>query len=291
MIMFVGSVFSPYYFWSGRNNPDAHCAFNVALYGKGVKRWSMTERPEKAVHRDKTNFVVGPSAMHWDGNALVLEVDEISAPLPYRLKGRIRLSPTAITDTAFQLDPHARHRWWAVAPVARIEVAFDKPDCKWTGHGYFDTNMGSEPLEAGFTEWDWSRADLDDGAAVLYDSIDKADGRSSIGVRFDKSGKATQFEPPERRTLSSSLWRIRRFVQAEDGAANVPPAEVTRTLEDTPFYARSELETHLLGQRVPAVHESLDLKRFDHWTTRLMLPFRMPRNVFWGLKPRDPIGR
>ena len=288
MIMFVGSVFSPYYVWAGRNDPDDHCAFNVALYGKGVKRWTMTERPRKAVFRDRRNFVVGPSAMQWDGDALRLEIDEVGAPLPHRIRGRVRLSPQAVTDTAFQLDDRARHRWWAIAPVSRIEVEFDRPACRWSGHGYFDTNMGTEPLEAGFAEWDWSRADLEDGAAVLYDSIDRQGGRSSIAVRFDGSGKADLFEPPERRILPSTLWRIRRSVQADEGADGAPAATVRRTLEDTPFYARSELETHLLGQRAPAVHESLDLGRFDHWTTRLMLPWRMPRNIFSG-PPRTPI--
>ncbi len=34
LIAFIGSVFSPYYAWSGRRSPDNHCALNVALYGR-----------------------------------------------------------------------------------------------------------------------------------------------------------------------------------------------------------------------------------------------------------------
>ena len=33
VIAFVGSVFSPYYAWTGRRDPLNHCAVNVALYG------------------------------------------------------------------------------------------------------------------------------------------------------------------------------------------------------------------------------------------------------------------
>ena len=33
IIAFVGSVFSPYYHWSGRAEPENHVAINVALYG------------------------------------------------------------------------------------------------------------------------------------------------------------------------------------------------------------------------------------------------------------------
>ena len=48
IIAFVGSVFSPYYKWArGRRQPPDpahHCALNVALYGRGGKRWAMTWR-------------------------------------------------------------------------------------------------------------------------------------------------------------------------------------------------------------------------------------------------------
>jgi carotenoid 1,2-hydratase len=52
---------------------------------------------------------------------------------------------------------------------------------------------------------------------------------------------------------------------------------VRRTLEDTPFYARSVLQTRLLGQDAIAVHESLSLDRFRNPIVQAMLPFRMPR--------------
>ncbi|MEM6934772.1 MAG: carotenoid 1,2-hydratase, partial [Pseudomonadota bacterium] len=53
--------------------------------------------------------------------------------------------------------------------------------------------------------------------------------------------------------------------------------EIIRTLEDSPFYMRSEVVTDICGERVHAVHESLDLDRFAHPIVKLMLPFRMPR--------------
>jgi carotenoid 1,2-hydratase len=49
-----------------------------------------------------------------------------------------------------------------------------------------------------------------------------------------------------------------------------------RTVEDTPFYARSLLTD---GASSPAhvVHESLSLERFRSPWVQSMLPFRMPR--------------
>ena len=41
IIAFIGSVFSPYYAWSGRTDPYNHCAINLALYGPRSSRWAM----------------------------------------------------------------------------------------------------------------------------------------------------------------------------------------------------------------------------------------------------------
>jgi carotenoid 1,2-hydratase len=74
--------------------------------------------------------------------------------------------------------------------------------------------------------------------------------------------------------LPRTLWRIRRPTRSEDGHARV-----VKTLEDTPFYSRSVIETTLLGERATAVHESLDLDRFAHPSMYAMLPFKVPRKL------------
>jgi carotenoid 1,2-hydratase len=50
-------------------------------------------------------------------------------------------------------------------------------------------------------------------------------------------------------------------------------------LEDTPFYARSNVAGRLLGENILAFHESLDLDRFDSRWVEVLLPFRMPRRA------------
>ena len=61
-----------------------------------------------------------------------------------------------------------------------------------------------------------------------------------------------------------------------------PTAEVAivRTLEDAPFYARSELLTDVDGLSCATVHESLSMHRFVAPWVQCMLPFRMPR-ITW----------
>jgi carotenoid 1,2-hydratase len=73
--------------------------------------------------------------------------------------------------------------------------------------------------------------------------------------------------------LPSTLWRVERRTRVDAQSS----ARVIATLEDTPFYARSVLETKLLGETATAMHESLCLDRFNSRWVQTLLPFRIPR--------------
>jgi carotenoid 1,2-hydratase len=271
VIAFLGSVFSPYYAWSGRGDPLNHSAVNVVLYGR-PGAWAMTERPRGRVARDATSLAIGPSSLHWDGTTLTIRVAEVTSPLPSRLSGTIRVRPAGITPGPFTLDAEGRHRWWPLSPASRIEVAFDRPSLRWSGDAYFDTNDGDVPLEDSFRSWTWSRSTLKRGAAILYD-VERRDGsRQDLSLRFDPDGTPQPIEPPVPARLPPTLWRLNRGTRSDDGAASV-----LRRFEDAPFYSRSLLSARICGEAVRPVHEALDLDRFTHPLVRLMLPFRMPR--------------
>ncbi len=283
IIAFVGSVFSPYYAWARQRGAAAaedFCAINVALYG-ATKRWALTERGYAALQRDRNQLRVGPSAVRWDGQCLEVEIDEITMPVPSRLRGTVRLYPPALSEQEFALDRGARHMWWPAAPRSRVEVDMQNPGLSWQGDGYFDANRGCEPLEQRFVSWDWSRAMLGDGrCAVLYNRTIRDEPAQSLGLCFDGSGEIEPFEPPPNVELAKTrAWRIARATQCDPGY--IPG--IDRTLEDTPFYARSLVNTQLLGQPVTAMHESLSLERFRQPWVRLLLPFRMPRRA--GRRP------
>jgi len=275
IIAFVGSVFSPYYAWAGRRDPLNHCALNVALYGKSGHRWAMTERRKSAVVRSRDAFTIGPSTLHWDGAALRVEIDEPTIPFFGRIRGTVTLQPSAFAARSFTLDDNRRHTWAPLSPVSRIEVALDKPALRWSGPAYLDSNRGSESLEAGFRYWDWSRASLGTETAVLYDVTMRGGGRRSLALVFDDNGEVREIDVPPSVRLPRTGWTMPRSTQSEDGQARV-----VKTLEDSPFYARSLVASRLLGQPVTAIHESLHLDRFRSPIVRSMLPYRMPRQ-FW----------
>ncbi len=269
-------MFSPYYAWAGRTDPENHLCLNVCLYGPKA-RWAMTERPAWTGERTADSFRIGPSRIWRDGDAYHVEIAERSVPHLSKIRGRVTIRPEGINTRMFDLDAPKRHQWRPIAPSARVEVDLAQPEQKWTGHAYLDSNRGAEPLEVGFPRWDWSRTALRDGCAVLYD-ITRRDGTDlSMALRFGKDGSVREEEAPPRLDLPRTLWRVTRRVQADKGAE---PKEVRR-LEDAPFYARAELRTRLFGEDATAVHETVDGDRFAARWVKLLLPFRMPRAAFF----------
>jgi carotenoid 1,2-hydratase len=274
-------VFSPYYTLARHKaakngtsaDPANHCAINIGLYGKGSKRWSMTERGRAQLHVSADSLTIGPSSMVWDGTSLTIKFDEITVPFPRRIKGTLKLFPNALTSEMHTLNPDGNHYWWPIAPVSRVEVNLDHPSLKWSGNAYFDHNRGDTPLADGFRTWTWSRAPLSNGAVVLYDGLRKNGNPFLLGLRFDKKGGVEAIEPPPLSALPRSKWLIPRSTRSEVGS----PAKLIDTLEDTPFYARSVVAAHMAGENVIAVHESMSVDRFDTTLVQMMLPFRMPR--------------
>jgi carotenoid 1,2-hydratase len=273
-------VFSPYYARARRRDlsadPLQHCALNVALYGPSGKRWAMTERNGAQVSRSADSLHLGPSSLTWEEDALIIRIDERTAPWPSRLHGVIRLHPAALVDRTYALDMHARHHWCPIAPHARVEVDLGQPELRWSGTGYLDSNAGSRPLEDDFCSWDWSRSGLQAGrTTVLYDVQRRTGDPLSLALQFDASGGVQPIAAPPAAALPGSAWRMARSARSDTGTA----PRVTRTLEDGPFYARSVLEATWLGQPVTAVHETLSLQRFSANWVHLLLPFRMPRRA------------
>ena len=274
LIAFIGSVFSPYYAAARRRgpaDPKHFVALNVALYG-APRRWTMTERGRSRLHAEATQLAIGSSALDWRGDALSFAIDEVSAPVPSRLRGSVRVLPAALTQHAFPLDSAGRHRWRPLAPRTRVEVDLQQPALRWSGTGYLDSNDGDAPLEDDFRCWTWSRAAGRDGSTtVLYDVECRDGAATSLALRFDAAGRAAAIDAPPTVKLPPSGWRIARATRGEAGA------RVEHTLEDAPFYVRSLVSTRLFGEPAVAMHESLDLDRFRSRWVQVLLPFRMPR--------------
>ena len=211
--------------------------------------------------------------MTWNGEALTFDIDERTFPLPSRIRGAVRVYPVAMIEHTVALDGAGRHRWSPLAACARVEVELERPNLRWTGAGYFDSNCGDEPISRAFKRWTWSRAATTNGTVILYDVTRRTGTPFRLALDCDDRGAVHPLAPPPPVVLPRTGWGIHRETQADEGRG----AKVLRTLEDTPFYARSPVETTLYGQTVVAMHESLSLDRIRTGWVPWLLPFRMPR--------------
>ena len=281
VIGFIGSVFSPWYRWSGRKSPQNHVCINVATYGPGG-RFTMTDRGASALRQTASRLQVGPSMMRWEGGRLVIDIDEISSPpLISRVRGQIRVTPSAVTGVDLALTPDRAHIWRPFAPVAGIEVDIDRPGWTWSGHGYFDANFGSRALEEDFGYWTWGRYPTPGGASCFYDA-ERLDGSTlAAGFAFDRDGTARRIPLPPKARMRRSLWAVARDTRADPG---YQPRQV-KSMLDAPFYARSAVRTQLDGVETVGVHEALDLRRFRSPFLKPMLAVRVPRRAKWSFAP------
>ncbi len=279
MIAFIGSVFSPWYRWSGRRDPQNHVCINVATYGPGG-RFTMTDRGRPALRQGKDRLTVGPSSLHWTGRELVVEVNEWGAlPLVTPVRGRITLTPQAVTGIEVALTPDGRHIWRPFAPTARIKVELSQGH-GWEGHGYFDANFGSRALEDDFRFWTWGRFPMKDRAICLYDATRRDGSTLGLAVQIDGAGRVEEIAAPPLTRFRRSLWQVRRETRADPGTT---PRQRLNML-DAPFYSRSLVETRINGETTTGVHEALDLGRFRQPLLKPMLALRVPRRAGWTFK-------
>ncbi|MDT8857887.1 carotenoid 1,2-hydratase [Paracoccaceae bacterium Fryx2] len=252
---------------------------NVATYGPGG-RFTMTDRGRGALRQTDDTLTVGPSRMHWNGRQLVIDIDEIGAlPMIERVRGRITVTPSGLSDVEVLLTPDGAHLWRPFAPTARVEVDLTQGQ-RWEGHGYFDANFGTRALETDFDYWTWGRFPLADGAACFYDATRRDGSHLSLGMTFAASGESKVITPPPLTRLPRTLWALRRETRADAGHK---PRQVMPMLE-APFYSRSMVETRIGGELSVGVHEALDLHRFRIPALKAMLAVRVPRRPTWSFQ-------
>ena len=240
----------------------------------------MTDRGRAALRRDSHSLTIGPSQVRWTGRELVIDIDEWGAlPLVTPVRGRVTLSPAAVTDVEIALTPDNRHLWRPFAPTARIDVQLNG-GVRWQGHGYFDANFGTRALETDFSTWTWGRFPVSDGAICLYDARRRDGTDLSLALHIASDGTPTVIEPPPMARLPRTPFLVARQTRADAGYR---PHQAMRLFE-APFYNRSLVRTRLHGEETVGMHEALDLDRFRLSLMKPLLAVRVPRRAGWTHK-------
>lgn len=240
-------------------------------------RFTMTDRGRSALKQAADRIGIGPSSVTWTGRQLVIEVNEWGAPpMVTPVRGRVTLTPRALTQTEVWLTPDGAHLWRPFAPIADIEVDLTQGH-RWRGHGYFDANFGSRALETDFSFWTWGLYPLKHRTLCFYDADLRDGGHFDLAVEITPDGQVRETTAPPRTRFRRNPWAVRRETRADPGTMPRPRL----SLLEAPFYSRALVETQIEGERTVGMHEALDLGRFRSALIKPMLAVRVPRRARW----------
>ena len=279
VIGFIGSVFSPWYAWSGRRDPDNHVCINVATYGPGG-RFTMTDRGRSRA---------APVAAPLRGRPVLDDMgrgaardrrrrDRVAADRCRRVRGQIASDPAAITGSELPLTVDGAHVWRPFAPrlgdrgrSGGARLAMVRPRlfrCQLRHPRAGDRISPSGPGAA-------SRIAV---ALPAFTTQHGCDGTElGAGFRFGADGQAREIEPPPRTRLSPVALAgaprnaLRCGTRPEAGAEHARRAVL---------FPLSRADGDRRRSRT-GVHEALDLRRFRSPLLKPMLALRVPRRARW----------
>jgi carotenoid 1,2-hydratase len=278
VIAMVGNPFSPRYARAREHGPASamrYASMNVALYGRSRAQhaWTLEERTIVAEDCAPTRLALGRSAIYWQGDRLIIDVDERTTSvfsMRRRLRGRIVFYPEVLSGLELAIDAQGLHRWWPLAPLGRLEAKFAEPDVRFSAPAYCDANAGDVALDESFSTWSWSRARGRDAAYLTYDVQALEGDAPSHALRVSKHGPVTEIDTTISQ-LGRSRWGLERMARADRGAT----PQIVRSFEDGPFYTRASIRTRLGGETVRAMHETLAAHRLRRGWVRFCTGYRM----------------
>jgi len=240
------------------------------LYRKRGSTWALTEARAESVERSADSFALSSSRIQREGDSLLVHLDERTAPWGRPLRGRVRIDIEHGAPGPYRLDQAGDHHWWPIGARASAEVELDTPAVRFRGSAYHDCNFGQVPLEQTFESWNWSRANVGGDVYILYDVQEHDAAGAPLGLRLRPEGVEALSTNVAAR-LPRGFWGMEGSTRAHG------QTQVIRTLEDTPFYTRSLLQTSFDGQDCVAMHESLSMTKFVKPWVQFLLPFRIRR--------------
>lgn len=283
VIALLGNPFSPDYARARDRGPAdalAYSSMNVAVYdlgavGRLTSAFALEDGPVTEGQRTATGVTIGRSSMEWKDDRLIVHLDErttpIGHPLRRSIRGTVLIHPENRTDLELAIDDRGEHRWWPVAPLARIEVELASPRIRFRGHGYHDANAGDVAIDTAFEQWSWCRGRSENRALLTYDAMSRRGTARTHAFVVRPDGSTEPLAETRSVELARTGWGVRRSTRADAGST----PKLRHSLENGPFYTRSLIDTKLGGERVLAMNETLAARRLRQAWVRFCTGYRM----------------
>lgn len=203
--------------------------------------------------------------------------DRIEAALSFSCKhGGMKKMQKQTTENA------QGHLWNLVQPKAEVHGSLDlflgsvkKHEVDFTGLGYHDHNMGTEPMKDEFKDWYWGRFHFRDATLVYY-VMNRKDTRQYHGWLIDdKDGlgaEIEEFEDIRLQDKSFSLFGLdtsRKLVLQNENTKVV--VQQSECLDNGPFYRRFMSEA-FLSQKGEGIQKATGFSEYIY-----------PERIYWRL--------
>lgn len=280
-------------FYSTSEYPAAQASFNsqgkqtndgiseiFLNIGKNSLCLQHDKNKQKLCHRLSIDEAL-PSGDHLTGE-LTFTSDVISGPL---------FSPSrpAASDTAEEEQQPGGHGWNLTQPRAQVQARLElqsalrhRQEIQWSGTGYHDHNMGSEPMKNEFTDWYWGRFHFPEHTLIYYLMRTEAglsykawllDGQMKLRHTLT-SGRLESFISNAFMLPSARIMELRE--ENPEGEGVKVMIQQSQSIDSGPFYYRFRSEAVLhLGPR--------NMIEQARGITEYIRPARIHYRVFWPL--------
>ena len=189
IIAFIGSVFSPYYAWRGRRDRPRIIAPSTSRSTASARALGDDRARARPVLRGLADRFDRPErdALGRRGR-LKFDIDEISAPWPRRLRGRVRVEAGGNKPASLQARAEGGHIWRPIAPRARVAVRSSEPEHQVERKRLFRLAiLATSRSEAGFPTLDLVSCAAARRRGVFYDAERRREGPLHLSLEFDRT--------------------------------------------------------------------------------------------------------
>ena len=304
IIFYDGCPFSTQYVRNMELDPESdralssgYPAISISLYQKGVPIFYCLSQypPGQCSFNDHSPAVtVGENTMSYTeresygsmtGGSFDLRINE-RLPSGDEIKGIITFSGMSPNERLFagQGSTSDDHIWNLIFPRSSMQCRVNVmknglivKDLIFSGTGYHDHNVGSEPMKESFRDWYWGRVHFPQATLVYY-VMNKKSGQNCRAWLLSPDNRrllhTLELVDMSRRRFNGFLLRSARKLHLKDNETEIEVHHHT-LMDSGPFYCR-----YLSGAALK--HPALGTETAEG-IAEYIRPQRIHRRIFWPL--------
>ncbi len=301
VIFYEGCPFSPEYNRRWEEKPalalaEKHPGITISIYYKGKPvYYSMSEYPEKdcAFDADKMKIRIGENTLEMKvHDGLISHHINLYEKLPGgdEVSGEMIFQGPVPNEGLFGDQENGEtkkdHGWNLTIPKAKFSsnveinsVSDGRKKGRFSGIGYHDHNIGSEPMKNEFDDWYWGRLHFKSGTLVYYmmQVAGKMDYRAWL-IKPDGSEVLDEFTGGSLQETGTNFFMLNcaRKISLSSPSGNKVEIQNRAVLDSGPFYYRFLSDAMIVFKSTESIETCTGISEY-------IQPSRIHQRLFWPL--------